>query len=106
MKPNAEGDVGSQTRNNTQRYEEAALAFDEQPPLDAPTFVGHALPSEVTPVVPLEEPQLAPESALPPDYLEDPGNTKARVRISRMGLVWALVLVLGLLAAWVAALTR
>jgi serine/threonine protein kinase len=106
MKPSAEGDVGSQTRNNTQRYEEAALAFDEQPPLDAPTFVGHALPSDVTPVVPLEETPREPESALPPDHLEGPGNTKARVRISRRGLAWAFLLVLGLVAAGVAALTR
>jgi hypothetical protein len=46
------------------RYEEVALAFDEEPPEDGPTFEAHALPSNpaILAALPLanEEPETTP----------------------------------------------
>jgi serine/threonine protein kinase len=52
---------------NTLRYEEVALAFDEEPPADGPTFEAHALPSDpsVLAAMPLADPMpLADEEPL------------------------------------------
>jgi hypothetical protein len=56
---------------HTLRYEEVALAFDDDAPPDAPTFEAHALPSdsEAPPALPLAEQKplaiTAPPAALP-----------------------------------------
>jgi serine/threonine protein kinase len=51
----------------TLRYEEVALAFDEDPPADGPTFEAHALPSDpaVLAAMPLVDEEPA-ESPVPP----------------------------------------
>ncbi|MGD0529129.1 MAG: serine/threonine-protein kinase, partial [Polyangiaceae bacterium] len=54
---------------NTLRYEEVALAFDEDVPADGPTFEAHALPSDpaVLAAMPLaEEAEPIVESPIPP----------------------------------------
>jgi serine/threonine protein kinase len=105
VRPNAEGDASPQTRNNTQRYEEAALAFDEQPPLDAPTYVAHALPSDVTHDVADTAP-LEPETALPPDLPYGARRPSPRPGISAAGVLLVVFVGLGLLAVGLAVLTR
>jgi serine/threonine protein kinase len=42
----APGSDGSDRTEHTLRYEEVALAFDEEPLVDGPTFEAHALPSD------------------------------------------------------------
>lgn len=55
---------------STLRYDELALAFDEEAPPDAPTFEAHALPSEPWPVSTTDESAEDPDDAtalpLPP----------------------------------------
>jgi serine/threonine protein kinase len=46
----ADSDHGRLRQVHTLRYEEVALAFEDEVPADAPTFEGHALPSEPWPV--------------------------------------------------------
>lgn len=106
VRPSAEGDGVPQTRNDTQRYEEAALAFDEQPPLDAPTYVAHALPSDLAQDAGDETVTLAPEAALPPDRLDDARSSSRRSRVSSVGVLVVLFVGLGLLAVGLAVLTR
>jgi serine/threonine protein kinase len=52
----------------TLRYEEVALAFDDDPPADGPTFEAHALPSDpaVLAAMPLAEGEEPAESPIPP----------------------------------------
>ncbi len=63
----------------TLRYEEVALAFDEEPPEDGPTFEAHALPSDpaILAALPLanEEPEATPkpEGARPALAPSSPG---------------------------------
>jgi hypothetical protein len=106
VRPSGEGDASPQTRNNTQRYEEAALAFDEQPPLDAPTYVAHALPSDVTQDAAGDTATIEPETALPPDLLYGARRSSTRSGISAVGVLLVLFVGLGLLAAGLAVLTR
>jgi hypothetical protein len=61
----------------TLRYEEVALAFDEEPPEDGPTFEAHALPSNpaILAALPLanEEPETPkPEAVDPQAQADDP----------------------------------
>jgi serine/threonine protein kinase len=52
----SDSDQGRLRQLHTLRYEEVALAFDDEVPPDAPTFEGHALPSEPWPAArPQEE---------------------------------------------------
>ncbi len=106
VKPNAEADASLQARNNTQRYEEAALAFDEQPPLDAPTFVAHALPSEPTLEATPDGPVVEAETALPPDLPEGRGRPNGGKAVAGPGLLLVAFVALGLLAAGIAAFLR
>ena len=106
VRPNADGDASLQTRNNTQRYEEAALAFDEQPPLDAPTYVAHALPSDVTHDPARDTAPVEPETALPPDLLYGALSSSTRSGISAVDVLLIVFVGLGLLAAGLALLTR
>jgi serine/threonine protein kinase len=109
VKPNADGDVSPQTRNDTQRYEEAALAFDEQPLLDAPTFVAHALPSEPTPIADRDTPTQEAESALPPDLPNVPAGRRSsgeHTAVPGSGLLLVVFIGLGLLAVGIAAFLR
>jgi serine/threonine protein kinase len=60
---------------NTLRYEEVALAFDEEPPDDGPTFEAHALPSDpaMLAAMAIEEEEPAVESPLlPPAHMSTP----------------------------------
>jgi serine/threonine protein kinase len=62
----------------TLRYEEVALAFDEEPPEDGPTFEAHALPSDpaILAALPLanEEPETTPKpEAVDPASQAAPG---------------------------------
>ena len=54
--------------DNTLRYEEVALAFDDDAPADGPTFEAHALPSDpaVLAAMPLAEQEPLVESPIPP----------------------------------------
>ena len=53
---------------NTLRYEEVALAFDDDAPADGPTFEAHALPSDpaVLASMPLADEEPLVESPVPP----------------------------------------
>jgi len=53
---------------NTLRYEEVALAFDDDAPADGPTFEAHALPSDpaVLATMPLADDEPLVESPVPP----------------------------------------
>jgi serine/threonine protein kinase len=106
VKPNAEGDPSPQTRNNTQRYEEAALALDEHPPFDAPTYVAHALPSDITQDADGATATVEPETALPPDLPYRARSSGTRSGISAPGVLLVLFVGLGLLAVGLAVLTR
>ena len=106
VKPNADADASVQARNNTQRYEEAALAFDEQPPLDAPTFVAHALPSDVTLDAARDSTAIEAETALPPDIPEGRGRPKGARAVAGPGLLLVAFVALGLLAVGIAAFLR
>jgi serine/threonine protein kinase len=89
---------------HTLRYEEVALAFDDDAPPDAPTFEAHALPSdsEAPPPLPLAEWQpLA--STVPPAAL--PVSVRGR-RAWRPVVVVAAVVAVVLVIAWVATLAR
>ena len=58
----------SRRAEHTLRYEEVALAFDEEPVVDGPTFEAHALPSDAAMLaaLPLDlEPSDVPEMAAP-----------------------------------------
>ncbi len=68
VKRSADATHSSSTRGaETLRYEEVALAFDEEPPEDGPTFEAHALPSNpaILAALPLanEEPEATPAGA-------------------------------------------
>ena len=69
--PDATGDADSSGHRSaeTLRYEEVALAFDDEPPEDGPTVEAHALPSDpaVLAAMPLaeEEPPPTPGPATP-----------------------------------------
>jgi serine/threonine protein kinase len=104
VKPSADADALPQTRNLTQRYEEAALAFDEQPPLDAPTYEAHALPSEVADDA---DEILTPDrvSPLPPELVGN-RSSSGRLRLRGPAMVLAVFGGLVLLAAAFAALMR
>jgi serine/threonine protein kinase len=108
VKQGAEGEVAHPTRNHTLRYEEAALAFDDRPPFDAPTFEAHALPIEATADAATDgaSPVVEPEGALPPDL---PGALRRpfwRRRARGAVLVLAVLAGLGLLAAGAVGLLR
>jgi serine/threonine-protein kinase len=118
----------------TLRYEEVALAFDDDPPEDGPTFEAHALPSDpavlaAMPLVPDEQPEpvseraseLAPVSSPeaapePPPPLDSqsristvpPARPAARRSSFRVSTFVALVafVAVGLVAGWLASMAR
>ncbi len=107
-----ESDAGARAEN-TMRYEEAALAFDDDPPLDSQTYEAHALPSEPVialgpaPLEPLDPPAIA-EAALPPAALTDPGIRAPSwaFRLWTPVLVFLAFLVVGAAAAALASWMR
>jgi serine/threonine protein kinase len=62
-----EADSSGARAAHTLRYEEVALAFDEEPPADGPTIEAHALPSDpaILAAMPLA-PEAPEESPVPP----------------------------------------
>ncbi len=92
---------------HTLRYEEVALAFDDDAPLDGPTFEAHALPSDTagadafppaTAAAPAPEEEPAKE---PP-----PSREARRPRVSGPAVALAALAVVGLVAAAVATWLR
>jgi hypothetical protein len=59
----------------TLRYEEVALAFDEEPPEDGPTFEAHALPSNPAILAALPLAPLAPSGSNGPKGSAEPETT-------------------------------
>jgi serine/threonine protein kinase len=131
----SDSDQGKLRQIHTLRYEEVALAFDDEVPPDAPTFEGHALPSEPWPVAQPHEETTQEEDRsspgmlpLPPQPLPElrarpaaaqPAAPAARVArrvpagpAPRLASVWAPVLALaglvavGLLASLLATCAR
>jgi hypothetical protein len=99
IKRSHEADSGQDApaAEHTIRYDEIALAFDEEPPHDAPTLEAHALPSEAPPVdAEFESDPDAIASALPP--ASDGRGDAQRPNAPRRALVWGSVLVVVALA--------
>ena len=71
---------------STLRYEEVALAFDDDAPADGPTFEAHALPSDprVLAALPLaeEEPEIVESPAPPPAPLVTPAPTAPALNVA------------------------
>jgi serine/threonine protein kinase len=116
--PTAESSADSESSGprsaETLRYEEVALAFDDDPPDDGPTIEAHALPSDpaILAAMPLAEeepsPSPAPAAALPAAPLAPPAVEAkiavvgSRPRRRRIGWLMAFLAVLAV-AAWLAA---
>jgi serine/threonine protein kinase len=67
----------------TLRYEEVALAFDEEPPEDGPTFEAHALPSDPAILAALPLANEEPESLPPPPRATGPAGPAVEARAPR-----------------------
>jgi serine/threonine protein kinase len=106
VKPSVAGESERSPAPNddTMRYEDAALAFDEQSLLDSPTFVAHALPSEGADDAVTRVESGATEEALPPDLARFSSPPSAGLRGPPLAL--AVLLGLGLLVALAAAFFR
>jgi serine/threonine protein kinase len=82
---------------HTLRYEEVALAFDDDASPESPTFEAHALPSDpaVLTALPLAEQGEPLVSSAPPIDLDQvpPSSSRGHALPERPGWVWASVLV-------------
>ncbi|MGD0678070.1 MAG: serine/threonine-protein kinase [Polyangiaceae bacterium] len=98
-------DANDRKVEHTLRYEEVALAFDDDPAADAPTFEGHALPIEPWSLDSLPEaagkddgvPRMAASAGPTPGVRPPAGSSDVTVRPLRKGQgqlpeVWRLVL--------------
>jgi eukaryotic-like serine/threonine-protein kinase len=114
-----DSDSSSGRAEATLRYEEVALAFDDEPPADGPTFEAHALPSDpailasmpLAPEPPVETP-VPPPASIPPPPPPSTGAPTVRVparRSRRIGPVAAATIAfvaVGLVAAFLANYVR
>jgi len=103
----------------TLRYEEVALAFDDDAPADAPTFEAHALPSDprVLAAIPISEAVVEVvegergDAVPPPAEAPPPSHAVVSSRVARRSwrtpaLALAALVVLGAVAALLAGIAR
>jgi len=114
-----DGDSSGRRSAETLRYEEVALAFDDDPPDDGPTIAAHALPSDpaMLAAMPLaeEEPSPTPSSVAPAVRVDVEAPPPSRVPVadrpsSRRAVFWlaavAAMAAAFVAAAWIAARVR
>jgi serine/threonine protein kinase len=114
-----DGESSGRRSAETLRYEEVALAFDDDPPDDGPTIEAHALPSDpaILAAMPLaeEEPsptpsQVAPAAKIVAETSPAPRGVVVPAPARRRAVVWvaALTAIVAafVAAAWLAALVR
>ena len=88
---------------HTLRYDEVALAFDEDPPSDGPTFESHALPTDAAALAALPHAEHERLSTVPPSM----PRTRSRAPLaSAPALVISVLVLVGLLVALLASLAR
>jgi len=104
--PGVESTESSNRMAHTLRYEEVALAFDDDAVPDGPTFEAHALPSDpaLLAVLPTATGHDGPErtsAAAPPMHVNGPVPGRAAATARARGAVWGPVAVaVAFAAAW------